>query len=266
MPVTSRYSQKLRFCLQATSLLFAGGFLSLVVLGYKQAIHVLCPYAIVCFGLNKSVVTGLATAAFTFTIAFSLAVLIHTMFLGRKFCGYLCPLGTIQEAIFSLRSRKFRTKNRVPYILEKRFSRFKYYVLGITTLLSLTGIAYIFIRLCPIYGLSLLPRLAVPGLAVFFLICLAGIWLERFWCRYLCPFAALMNLAQKLGAWFGIHRSKIRRNLERCVDCGVCSIYCPMNLNIAEDEYVHDENCIHCLTCASKCPKPGTFCSQKEEA
>jgi polyferredoxin len=265
MPASPKYSQNVRLCLQIASLLFAVGFLCFIVLGFRQAIHALCPYAIVCFGINKSVLMGIATAAFGLTIIFSLAILIHSMFYGRKFCGYLCPLGTFQEAIFALRSRKYRKKSRVPYLLEQRFAKFKYIVLAGTSLLSIAGFAYVFIRLCPIYALSMLPRLAVPGLVIFVLIAFAAMFLERFWCRYLCPFAALLNLAQKLGALFGIRRSKIRRNLERCVDCGVCSLYCPMNLNIAEEEYVQSENCIHCLVCAVKCPKPGTFCCQKEE-
>jgi len=82
---------------------------------------------------------------------------------------------------------------------------------------------------------------------------------ERFWCRFLCPYGALMNVFQKVGEWMGIKRRRMKRNLERCNDCGLCVLYCPMNLNLAEDEYINGADCIHCGLCAEVCPKPGTY-------
>jgi len=51
---------------------------------------------------------------------------------------------------------------------------------------------------------------------------------------------------------------------ERCTDCGVCNLYCPMDINIAESEYVNNPNCIHCGLCAQACPKPGAYCEERE--
>lgn len=257
-------SQGFRTWLQVLGLIAGAAFMILIILGYPYAVHALCPYATICFGISKSVLLGLTSVMFGITVAIGIGILIHSIFYGRKFCGYLCPLGTWQEAIFSFRSRKYRSRHRIPYIYEKRFARLKYWLLLLTSLLSLGGVAYIYIRLCPLFALSLLPRLAIPGLVVFLLISIVAAFTERLWCRWLCPYAALMNIFQYLGAWFGIKRRKIHRNLERCVDCGICMIYCPMNLNIAEDEYVQSPECVHCLVCASKCPKPGTFCCEKE--
>jgi len=68
-----------------------------------------------------------------------------------------------------------------------------------------------------------------------------------------------MNVFQKVGEWMGIKRRRMKRNLERCNDCGLCVLYCPMNLNLAEDEYINGADCIHCGLCAEVCPKPGTY-------
>lgn len=253
-----------RQVIQLLSLLASAVFLVFIILGAKAAIHAICPYATVCFGLSKASLFGVGANVFMLTVALGFAFLVSTIFVGRMFCGYLCPLGTIQEAVFSPRGRKYRKQHQIPYFYEKRFASLKYAILLITTALSIGGIGYVYIRLCPIYALSLLPRLAMPGLAVLLLIVIAGVFQERFWCRFLCPYAALMNIFQGLGKLFGLKRRKIHRNLERCVDCGICMLYCPMNLNIAEDEYVHSAECIHCDVCANKCPKPGTFCCEKE--
>ncbi len=250
--------------IQILALLCSGVFVSLIILGYRQAIHAICPYATVCFGISPAGFFSLSIGAFWFTAIAGVAFLAHSMFYGRVFCGYLCPLGTMQEALFSLRSPKYCRSHRVPYFYETRFARIKYIILLITSMLSITGIAYIFIRLCPLYAISMLPRLAIPGLSVLILIAIAGFYLERFWCRYLCPYAALLNLFQMLGSFVGFKRRKISRNLERCVDCGICDLCCPMNLHITEQEFVQSCDCIHCNICAAKCPKPGTICCQKE--
>lgn len=145
------------------------------------------------------------------------------------------------------------------WLVERKLARFKYFVLALNILLVVAGLTWVFIPFCPIYGISRLPSLALGGLAVFVLILVVGFFVERLWCRYLCPYAALLNLAQGLGKLFGIKRTMVLRNLERCIDCGICSANCPMNLDITSSEYVDDPNCIHCLRCSQKCPKPGTI-------
>jgi polyferredoxin len=254
-----------RLVIQLVALLLTAFVLFLIFRGYKTAIHAICPYATVCFGLSKVGLFSFGKGLFWLTVAVGWGILVSTMFLGRKFCGYVCPLGTIQEAIFSLRKLKYRKKHRLSYFYEKRLSLVKYYILVITTILALLGFGFAFIRLCPIFALSSLPRLFIPGLTVMVLIIGAGFFIERFGCRYLCPFAALMNVFQGIGKLFGIKRVKINRNLERCIDCGLCEVYCPMNLNITAEEYVQALDCIHCNICICRCPKPGTLCTKKED-
>ncbi|MDD2231051.1 MAG: 4Fe-4S binding protein [Candidatus Cloacimonetes bacterium] len=254
----------LREVIQSISLLSAAAFLIFIILGYKQAIHAICPYAAVCFGLGKTGFLWMVVGAFWLTAIASILILLHSAFYGRVFCGYVCPLGTFQEAIFTLRSTKYRRQHKVSFFYEQRFARLKYLIMLITMLLSIFGIGYIYIRFCPIYGISMLPKIAIPGFIVFLLIAIASFFLERFWCRYLCPYAALLNIFQWLGNMLGIKRKKIRRNLERCIDCGICVQNCPMNLNITEYEYVHSLDCIHCKICADKCPKSGTISMMKD--
>jgi NAD-dependent dihydropyrimidine dehydrogenase PreA subunit len=182
------------------------------------------------------------------------------MFQGRIFCGYICPLGTLQELVFAVRRRRSK---QIPFMYERKLAKFKYILLPLNIILVLLGLSWLYINFCPIYGLSRLPSLAVGGLIIFILIMVGGIFVERLWCRYLCPYAALLNLAQGLGKLLGTKRRMIYRNLERCIDCELCSRNCPMNLDILASEYVQDHNCIHCLRCTVKCPKPGTVCRGK---
>ena len=252
--------QILRHTIQLLFLLLSLAFFAgLIFFALPFTIHNICPYAIVCFGLSKNILIQYLGNPFALTIAFSFLILVLTIFCGRLFCSFVCPLGTMQEIIYALFGKKKRNRKQIPLYQERRFAPVKYLVLIITILLSLVGGNYIFIRLCPVYALSLLPDIAFSGLIVTLLIIIAGIFLERFWCRFLCPYAALMNLFMRLGQLVHFPRCKIHRNLERCNDCEICSLSCPMNINITEEEYVQNLNCILCFKCAEKCPKPDTL-------
>ena len=256
--------QTTRRLAQIVSLALALGFLALVILGTRFTIHQACPYAVVCFGLSGANFLRVGGWVMSAAIITGLAILVFTMFRGREFCSWLCPFGTAQELISSTRGKRRRVRQRTPLYVDRKLAWLKYLILLATATLTISGLNYLFIRLCPFQGLSLLPKLFTPGLAVTLLVLTGSLFWERPWCRYLCPYAALMNIFQGLGELIGVRRKKIRRNLERCTDCGLCSLHCPMNIKLGEDEYVRDRNCIHCGICAESCPKPGTITQERE--
>lgn len=258
MPKHSR-PQITRLLIQSFFLLLGFAILLLVIIGGKKAIHSACPYAVVCFGLSPAQFLRLSMQLFGSGLLLGLLILISNLYIGRKFCSYICPLGSVQEALFQLRKRKYRLQHKVPLYMESKFGKLRYLILAVTVILAGTGLAYFYIQLCPIYGLSRLPALASGALIVIGISLLGAFFTERFWCRFICPFAALMNISQAVGKLFGIRRRLIRRNLERCNECRVCCLYCPMNINLLEEEYVTSLNCIGCGLCAEKCPRPGTI-------
>jgi polyferredoxin len=240
-------------------MLFLAG---IIVCGLPYTIHNLCPYSAVCFGFSKNFLCGLNSSAFGLTIAFSFLILVLAIFFGRLFCSFICPLGTIQEYIFALFNKKSKKKKRSHY-LERRFSLVKYGVLAVTAILAIAGISYIYIRFCPIYAISMLPYIAVLGLILALLIIIVGIFIERFWCRYLCPYAALLNLFQYLGKVVGFPRLKIHRNLERCNDCGFCSLNCPMNIDLLKKNMYNW--IVFSVFAFKKMPKPDTLVWKKDK-
>lgn len=247
---------------QALFLLLALGILTIVIVKAKATIHNICPYALICFGFLKGNLITFSVGVAALGILLGIAFMLLSMFQGRVFCGYICPLGTLQELVYALRKKRCQ---QLSYMYERKLVKLKYGVLIINIILVIFGLSWLYINLCPIYGLSRLPSMAIGGLLVLALILIGGFFMERLWCRFLCPYAALLNLAQKFGALLGIKRHMIFRNLERCVDCELCCRNCPMNLDILASEYVEDENCIHCLRCTIKCPKPGTVCRGREQ-
>lgn len=259
-------SSRLRLVSQIVFFTISSAILAFVIIAGKKAIHNICPYAIVCFGLSGGAILNFVLSSFIVGIVLGLVFLILSMWWGRFFCGWICPLGTLQEALFTFRNRKYRCKHKVSYFYENKFSKAKYLILIITIILVITGASYVYIQYCPFFALSQLPHLALGGFLFLIGIMVLGLFVERFWCRYLCPYAALLNILEALGKLIGIPRTKIHRNLERCVDCGVCMLYCPMNIDLSQDEKVESPNCIMCLLCTEKCPKSGTLDCQKDKS
>ncbi len=219
------------------------------IAGKLNTVHQFCPHSLVCFG--PMYFKG--HFAYIPMVIIGLLVAISTIFVGRKFCGYICFLGTIQEYLFKMNT--FKNKNRIPHKLHKMLGIIKYIFLIIILYLVLDFSHYVFMKFCPIQMLSFPGSITIYGLIILLILFIGGFFIERFWCRYLCPYAALMNIFQFIGKLLRIKRQMISRNWEICVDCYICNKNCPMNIDISKYEDITDPNCIHCLKCIKVCPK-----------
>jgi polyferredoxin len=76
---------------------------------------------------------------------------------------------------------------------------------------------------------------------------------KNFWCRYLCPYGALLGIISR---WSPL---KIRRNEEKCVHCHACTKACPALIDVEKKEVVKSGECFGCMTCVSRCPAPGAL-------
>lgn len=256
--------QNIRHLIQLLSLLISIAILVVFVYGGSKVAHHFCPYAVVCFGLSGAAFIKITETIFGIAIIAGFLISILSMFWGRKFCGYICPLGTIQEAIFMLRSKKYRRTKRVPYFYENKFNKLKYLILILNAILVITGVGYLYMKLCPVLAVSRILNIGWQGYSVLILIIIGSYYIERIWCRFLCPYAALLNVFQSIGALFHIPRTKIYRCMESCIDCSICNNNCPMNINISDVEVIDDHNCIQCGICTCKCPKSDTLTFHKE--
>ena len=76
---------------------------------------------------------------------------------------------------------------------------------------------------------------------------------KNFWCRYLCPYGALLGLLGRFSPF------KVRRNEEKCVHCHACTQHCPTLIDVESKEAVKSAECFGCLTCVSRCPADGAL-------
>ena len=84
---------------------------------------------------------------------------------------------------------------------------------------------------------------------VIVLLLIASLVVRNFWCRYLCPYGALLGLAAMAGPL------QVRRNASRCIDCKKCARICPASIRIPQNSVVRHPECIGCAECVEVCPE-----------
>lgn len=154
------------------------------------------------------------TYAISWTVAawFALPIIAALLF-GRTFCGAVCPLGAIQELV-AIRPR------RVPEWLDHALGLVPFFYLGTAVLLAVSGAGYIICRYDPFVGFF--RRSGELGMIVFGgALLMLGLVVGRPYCRYLCPYGAILSVAARLARWH------VRIAPEACVACRLCEDACP---------------------------------------
>lgn len=224
-------------------------------LGVEQAapIDAYCP-----FGGFESLLTYLTTGEFLkriFLSSFTLLaiVLIFTIFFGRVFCGYFCPLGALQEMIRGIGRRLGIKKDlELPATVDKYARYFKYLILLVIIVLSYQVGDLVFRNYDPYNALMHLGNEweeKVYGYSILIVLLIISLFTKSFWCRYFCPLGATLGIAKKASFF------RLRRDKDTCISCNHCNYVCPAGLDIAKSDLVKSTDCISCLNCVSECPK-----------
>jgi len=202
-------------------------------------------------------VPGLHAAGMFLLIAFLAASWIFR----KSFCGWLCPVGTVSEYLWRLGRQTFGRNFRLPRAVDLAMRSLKYILLGL--FLCAVGsmpVAAIRAFLEGPYGLvddvkmlNFFRFLGVAGGIVLALLTVASVFVRNFWCRYLCPYGALM------GAVSAASPLRIRRDTNRCIDCGKCAKACPSALPVDRLVSIRSAECTGCLECVAACPAAGAL-------
>ncbi|TWT79793.1 putative electron transport protein YccM [Planctomycetes bacterium CA13] len=146
-------------------------------------------------------------------VAIFILPLIFTLFFGRTFCAAVCPLGAIQEVV-AIRPVK------VPSWLDHTLGLVPYIYLGLAVVYAATGTAFIICRYDPfvaMFRMSGNVNMLVFGGSLLLL----GVFVGRPYCRYLCPYGAVLGVLSKGSKWHG------RIAPEKCIQCHLCENSCP---------------------------------------
>jgi polyferredoxin len=190
-----------------------------------------------------------------------LAILVMSLLMKKAFCSWLCPVGTLSESLWMLGERLFGRNPRLTKWLDYPLRSLKYLLL----LFFVQAIAQMDVPALKEFIVSPYNKMADVKMYLFFanissfalwtivVLVLLSVVVKNFWCRYLCPYGAL------LGAISLFSPLKITRRQSRCIDCELCSKACPSSIPVHRLQKVWSDECTACFKCVDVCPVKDTL-------
>jgi polyferredoxin len=204
------------------------------------------------YWLQTGYVPGVHPAAMVLFLTF----LALSLFFRKAFCGWLCPIGTISEFLWKLGRDTFRHNFFPPRFLDIPLRGLKYILLGLFLWFAAAmPAAAIQDFMHSPYGLiadvkmlGFFRHMSITSAIVIATLVLGSCFVPNLWCRYLCPYGALMGLAALASPL------RIRRTPEACIDCAKCAKACPSNLPVDKLIQIRSAECLGCMECVAVCP------------
>ncbi|MDF1615063.1 4Fe-4S binding protein [Desulfurivibrio dismutans] len=240
------------------------------LLGFQH--QMATPWSQLFGGRGLAILIGLATFVAFFVV------------FNKAWCGFICPLGTLQDWLSSLRRKLNIRAAGYSEPVFQRLSKIKYVLLALLILIpmaignSFFGLPKLghdwgvpFCMICP--GRTILPlftgdfsQLAIDfsslakltltalGLAITGLLIIGSLFKPRFFCLF-CPMSALHYIFSRTGLL------RLTKNGAKCTRCGNCFRACDMGIRAIADDLesknIVKDDCMMCGKCIEVCPEDG---------
>lgn len=210
------------------------------------------------YWIITGVISRIHPAALVLLLTFGAMALLFK----RAFCSWVCPIGLASEALAFARGEVLNRRVRLPKPLDFALRAPKYSLLGFFLwaifvkmdahqIQSFLDSSYH--RVADIKMLKFFENPSQTTLWVIGALFLTGFILPYSFCRYLCPYGALLGLISLLSPF------KVRKNRGLCTGCERCTLACPAGIRVHQKKTVVSQECHACLECVRACPKKGAL-------
>jgi polyferredoxin len=212
--------------------------------------------------LKYWLLTGTFNTIHPASLVLLLIITATAVFLKKGFCGWVCPFGLLSEYLARVHLWIFDRPRRLPRGLDYPLRSLKYLLLGFFAYAIFWGMglndlaAFIntpYNRVADVKMYLFFAHASLLTIKVLAALVLLSVLVRHFWCRYLCPYGALLGMLSWLSPL------KIHRNPESCIDCGKCTKVCPANIKVDKARTVWSDECNACLQCVDACPVKETL-------
>ncbi|MTV50563.1 4Fe-4S binding protein [Heliobacillus mobilis] len=212
--------------------------------------------------LRQYVATGLYDPIHPAGLTLLLIILASAVLFRRSFCSWICPIGAVNEAVSRLGQSLLRRWGHKAWVPRRgwaygfsliKFLLLLFFVYVIYVAMDIgQAIAFLQAPYNQVADIKMLLFFLEPSritIIVLSLLALLHLIIPNFWCRFMCPYGALLGIVSKVSP------TKLTRSPEGCVRCGTCRRSCLNGLDPMAMQSVTKEQCTFCLACVEQCPR-----------
>ncbi len=206
-------------------------------------------------GLRQFVSTGRWDEVHPAGLSIFFAIVIMAFLFRKGFCGYMCPVGFVSNVLerFGRRMKLAIIPHKwIDYpLMSVKYGLFGFFSFAVFRMDMRSLEAFIsgpYNMVADAKMLAFFTNPSVLSLTVVLFLAILSIVFRNFWCRYLCPYGALLGLV----AWFG--PTSVQRDATSCIECGKCTKHCPSGIKVHTKANVRSPECIGCAECIEVCP------------
>ena len=190
-------------------------------------------------------------------LAILLGILAMSALVAKSFCSHLCPVGALSEWLGRLGRRLLGRTWEPPHWLDIPLRSLKYVLLAFFVWATWVAMDVAAVRA---FLDSPYNRVADVKMGLFFahasrvtiavlgVLVVGSLLVRDLWCRYLCPYGALLGFFGRLAPF------KVTRDPATCTDCRKCTRVCPARLPVHAMTRVASVECTSCQDCVAVCP------------